>query len=56
MTQNGASPVSTGILIVEIYYGYTGVLKVPWLGPIMSDDNPVTLHAYTIMPLVGAKP
>lgn len=56
MTQNGRTPVETGILIVEIYHGYKGVLKLPWVEPFMNDDNPVTLHASTIMPLVAAKP
>ncbi len=56
MIQNGTQPVETGILIVEIYYGYTGVLRIPWLGPMMSEENPLMLHASTIMPLVAAKP
>ncbi|MBI5944217.1 MAG: pilus assembly protein [Chloroflexi bacterium] len=56
MTQNDRIPVETGILIVEIYHGYKGVLKLPWVEPFMNDDNPVTLHASTIMPLVAAKP
>lgn len=56
MTQNGRTPVETGILIVEIYHGYKGVLKLPWVAAFMNDDNPVTLHASTIMPLVAAKP
>lgn len=56
MTQNGTLPVETGILIVEVWYGYHGVLKLPWLTMFMSDANPVMLHADTIMPLVAAKP
>jgi hypothetical protein len=56
MTQNGTIPVETGILIVEVWYGYHGVLKLPWLEMFMSDANPVMLHADTIMPLVSAKP
>jgi len=56
MTQNDRTPVETGILIVEIYHGYKGVLKLPWVAAFMNDDNPVTLHASTIMPLVAAKP
>jgi len=56
MTQNNRIPVETGILIVEVYYDYRGVLKLPWVEAFMSDDNPVQLHASTIMPLVAAKP
>jgi hypothetical protein len=56
MTQNGTTPVATGILIVEVYYGYEGFLNLPWLEIFMSDDNPVMLHASTVMPLVAAKP
>jgi hypothetical protein len=56
MTQNGTIPVETGILIVEVWYGYHGVLKLPWLKMFMSDASPVMLHADTIMPLVSAKP
>jgi hypothetical protein len=56
MTQNNRTPVETGILIVEIYYGYSGILKLPWVTAFMSDADPVILHASTIMPLVAAKP
>ncbi len=56
MTQNAAIPVETGILIVEVFYGYEGVLKLPWVEAFMSGANPVMLHASTIMPLVAAKP
>lgn len=56
MTQNGTPPVQTGILIVEVYYGYTGILKLPWVEAFMSADKPVMLHASTIMPLIAAQP
>jgi len=56
MTQNGTLPVQTGMLIVEVYYGYTGILKLPWVEAFMSADNPATLYASTIMPLIAAKP
>jgi hypothetical protein len=55
MTMNGAYPVRTGMLIVEIYYGYEGVLKLPWVWAFIP-GNYVMLHADTIMPLVVAKP
>jgi hypothetical protein len=53
MTRNGATPVRSGILIIEVYYGYDGVLKLPWVTAFM---NTITLHADTVMPLVSAKP
>jgi len=56
MTQNETPPVETGILIVEVYHGYKGILKLPWVEAFMNDENPVMLHASTIMPLVAAKP
>jgi hypothetical protein len=56
MTQNSTTPVETGILIVEVVYGYEGVLKLPWVEAFMSGADPVMLHASTIMPLVAAKP
>ena len=56
MTQNGAIPVETGILIVEVYYGYEGILGLPWVEMFMSEEDPIPLHASTVMPLVAAKP
>jgi len=53
ITKNGTDPVRTGILIIEIYYGYEGVLKLPWVEMFM---DTVMLHADTLMPLVSAKP
>jgi hypothetical protein len=55
MTRNGTPPVRTGMLIVEICYGYEGVLKLPWVQAFMP-GNYVLLRANTIMPLVSAKP
>jgi hypothetical protein len=55
ITGNGTIPVRTGILIIEIYYHYNGVLKLPWVQAFMP-NNGVTLHADTVMPLVTAKP
>jgi hypothetical protein len=55
MTRNGTLPVRTGMLIIEIYYGYEGVLKLPWVQAFIP-GNYVMLHADTIMPLVSAKP
>jgi hypothetical protein len=53
MTQNGTTPVRAGLLIIEVYYGYEGVLKLPWVEIFM---DTITLHASSIMPIVSAKP
>ncbi|MFN8411925.1 MAG: TadE family protein [Anaerolineales bacterium] len=45
---------NAGILVVEVYYGYHQVLKLPWIKAFMAD--PSMLHAYTIMPLIAAEP
>ncbi len=44
----------TGVLIVEVFYGYHQVLNLPWLDPFLGDVT--MLHAYTIMPLIAAEP
>lgn len=43
-----------GILLVEVYYAYHQTLALPWLSLFLPD--PVTLHAYTMMPLSAAEP
>ncbi len=53
MTNDGAIPVRTGILIIEVVYGYEGVLKLPWVELFL---DTITLRADTVMPLVSAKP
>ncbi len=42
----------TGILIVEVFYNYDSILKLPWLAPLF----PALLHTYTVMPLIAAEP
>ena len=44
----------TGILLVEVYFNYHQILALPWLAPFL--PNPITLHAYTIMPCSAAEP
>ncbi len=56
VTANGGVPVDAGLLIIEVYYSYEGVLHLPWTEPFFSEDNPSILYASTIMPLVSAKP
>ncbi|MCL4271397.1 MAG: pilus assembly protein [Anaerolineales bacterium] len=43
---------NAGVLVVEVHYTYHHVLRLPWLSPL----NPMTLRAYTIMPLGAAEP
>ncbi|MCF6277266.1 MAG: pilus assembly protein [Anaerolineales bacterium] len=45
---------NTGILLVEVFYDYHQVLGLPWLTAFIPD--PVTLYAYTMMPLAAAEP
>ncbi len=43
-----------GAVLVEIYYNYHMVLALPWITAFV--PNPVTLHAYTIMPNTFVEP
>jgi len=45
---------NTGIILVEIFYDYHHVVGLPWVRVFLSD--PVTLHAYTMMPISAAEP
>lgn len=45
---------STGVVIVEIFYDYRMKLNLPWITQFFGEV--VTLHNYTIMPLVSAEP
>lgn len=56
MTTDSSTPVDAGLLIIEIYYSYEGVLGLPWTLPFFSESDPTMLYASTIMPLVAAKP
>jgi hypothetical protein len=50
---SGSAP-STGVLVVEIYYNYPQLLKLPVLTSVLAD--PVQLYVYTVMPLSSAAP
>lgn len=56
MTANGAEPSDSGLLIVEVYYGYEGTLNLPWTRPFFSPDNPSMLYISVVMPTIYAKP
>jgi hypothetical protein len=43
-----------GLVLVEIYYDYHMVLGLPWIAAFVPD--PITLHAYAIMPNVNVEP
>ena len=49
---NAAAP-NTGILLVEIFYNYFQLLKLPFFTYVVAD--PVPLHAYAFMPLAAAE-
>lgn len=55
MTADG-EPVDAGFLIIEIYYGYKGVLNLPWTRPFMSPEEPAMMYVSVIMPTIYAKP
>jgi hypothetical protein len=45
---------SAGVLVVEVWYAYPHLLKLPWLTPFVGD--PIHLYTYTIIPLPAAEP
>ncbi len=49
----GTTP-STGVVLVEVFYDYHMVLALPWITAFV--PNPVTLHAYTLMPNTFVEP
>ncbi len=51
---SGAAIPNSGLVLVEIYYDYYMVLGLPWIRAFVPD--PVTLHAYGIMPNVHVEP
>ncbi len=52
MLPAGAPP--TGAILVEVFYQYEHVLKIPWFTIFVPD--PTTLYAYSFMPLSAAEP
>ena len=45
---------NSGLVLIEIYYDYHMLLALPWITPFV--DNPITLHAYSIMPNANVEP
>lgn len=48
------SSPNTGYVLVEIYYYYDQMMKLPWITAVV--DDPLLLHAYAFMPLTSAEP
>ena len=53
----------TGVLLVEIYYGYPQTLKMPLFSGVeffgtqfTIIPDPIPLYLYTVMPLSSAEP
>lgn len=51
---NGNIPPNTGVVLVEIYYDYHMLMALPWITAFVPD--PVTLHAFAIMPNSALEP
>ena len=45
---------STGYVLVEIYYYYDQLLKLPWISAFL--DDPLLMYSYAFMPLTSAEP
>lgn len=45
---------NAGLVMVEIFYDYNQILALPWITAFVPD--PVTLHAYSIMPNANVEP
>ena len=50
----GVLPPNSGVVVVEIFYDYHMIMGLPWIKAFVPD--PVTLHAYAIMPNVAVEP
>lgn len=49
-----SSSPSTGLILIEIFYGYPQLLKLPFFTAVFPD--PIPMRAYAIMPLSAAEP
>lgn len=49
-----ASANNDGYVLVEVFYTYHQILRLPWITPFVPD--PVLLHIYTVMPLASVQP
>jgi hypothetical protein len=51
---NGNIPPNTGVVLVEVFFDYHMLMALPWITAFVPD--PVTLHAYAIMPNAALEP
>ena len=56
LTNNDAEPSDSGLVIVEIYFGYEGTLNLPWTNPFFSPSRPSMMYISAVMPTIYAKP
>ena len=45
---------NTGVVLVEVFYNYSQLLKLPWITAFVPD--PLLMHSYTIIPVPAAEP
>lgn len=45
---------NTAVMLVEVFYAYSQLLKVPWITAFVPD--PIRMHTYTIIPVPAAEP
>ncbi len=50
---NSSAP-NTGLIVIEIFYSYPQMLKLPFVTAVVPD--PIPLHIFSIMPLSAAEP
>jgi hypothetical protein len=50
---DGTAP-DTGMVLVEIFYHYRQILRMPWFTAFVPD--PITVHTYSMMPVSAAEP
>jgi hypothetical protein len=53
LTQTSA-PLPSGILLVEVFYNYPQILKLPVFSSVIPD--PILIYTYSVMPLSAAEP
>jgi hypothetical protein len=51
---NGLIPTNSGVVLVEIFYNYPQVLKLPVFTNVLPD--PISLYVYSLMPVSAAEP
>ncbi len=49
-----SNSLSSGVLIVEVYYWYDLVLNLPWITPFVGDN--ILFYTYTIIPVPAGEP